>query len=43
MTENQKRKVIKNCSIRRDKCKAALDWLVLNNIHCKDYMVNSKI
>jgi hypothetical protein len=40
MTDNQKRKVIKNCFIRRDKCKAALDWLVLNNIHYKDYIVN---
>ena len=40
MTENQKSKVLKNCLIRRDKCKAALDWLVLNNIHYKDYIVD---
>ena len=40
MTENQKQKVLKNCFIRRDKCKTALDWLVLNNRHYKDYTVN---
>jgi hypothetical protein len=40
MTENQKKKVLKNCLIRRDKCKAALDWLVLNNRHYKDYVVD---
>lgn len=40
MTENQKKKVLKNCFIRRDKCKAALDWLVLNNVHYKNYTIN---
>ena len=32
--------MLKNCFIRRDKCKAALDWLVLNNVHYKNYTIN---
>ena len=36
MTKEQKKKISKYCTIRRDVCAAAADWLFKNNIHYKE-------
>ena len=39
-TDGQKREIMKDCEIRRDKCKDAIDWLNENNIKHAEYNID---